>query len=87
VAKRDASASRPAQRKFTVNAPSPRMTGSVFDARSTHSSTSGGLAETEHTADMVSPDGAPSRSRAVTTAAAPGTPAITSRNVSRSITA
>src|SRR5690554_3491173 len=54
-------------RLCTVNACEPWIAGNVWDCLSTHTTTSGGLAETEQNALTVNPRGSRSASTAVTT--------------------
>src|SRR5581483_7115194 len=79
-----ASSPRPSRRKLTTNRPPARRAGSVREVRSTQTRSSGGSAETDETAVVVSPRGVPSTSRVVTTATPAGYEAMISTNVSRS---
>ena len=79
-----ASSLRPSRRKLTTKRPPAYSDGSVRDVRSTHTSRSGGSAETDDTAVVVRPRGVPSTSSVVTTATPAGYEAMMSMKVSRS---
>ena len=83
-AKSRASSDRPSRRKLTTNRPPARSAGSVREVRSTQTSRSGGSAETDETAVVVSPRGVPSASSVVTMATPAGYEAMISTKVSRS---